>query len=152
MKRRYKLWCALALLIAFHLFVLFAGFFAPYSYFAQDRDLPYASPMGIHFFDARGEFHVRPFVYSLQDDAQAPGTYRIDEAHLYPVHFFVRGSSYKVAGLFRSRIHFFGVETPGRIFLMGTDGYGRDQLTRFLYGGQVSLAAGLIAAGLSVFL
>ncbi|HEV2305047.1 MAG TPA: ABC transporter permease [Candidatus Acidoferrales bacterium] len=152
MKRRYKLWCALALLAAFHLFVLFAGFFAPYSYSAQDRDLPYAPPIGIHFFDARGEFRVRPLVYALQDDAHAPGAYKVDKAHPYPLHFFVRGSDYKVAGLFHSSIHFFGVEAPGRIFLMGTDGYGRDQLTRFLYGGQVSLAAGLIAAGLSVIL
>ncbi|HLW82094.1 MAG TPA: hypothetical protein VKS20_08640 [Candidatus Acidoferrales bacterium] len=99
MKRRYKLWCALALLVAFHLFVLFAGFFAPYSYSTQDRDLPYAPPMGIHFFDARGGFHARPLVYALQDDARAPGSYKVDKAHSYPLHFFVSGSDYKVAGL-----------------------------------------------------
>jgi peptide/nickel transport system permease protein len=35
---------------------------------------------------------------------------------------------------------------------MGTDGYGRDQFSRFLYGGQISLLAGLLAAALSVSL
>jgi peptide/nickel transport system permease protein len=35
---------------------------------------------------------------------------------------------------------------------MGTDGYGRDQFSRFLYGGQISLLAGLLAAALSVTL
>jgi peptide/nickel transport system permease protein len=36
------------------------------------------------------------------------------------------------------------------MFLLGTDGFGRDQLSRLLYGGQVSLFAGLVAAALSV--
>ena len=33
---------------------------------------------------------------------------------------------------------------------MGSDAYGRDQFSRFLYGGQISMLAGLIAAILSV--
>jgi len=33
--------------------------------------------------------------------------------------------------------------TGDRIYLLGTDAYGRDQLSRILYGGQVSLLAGL---------
>jgi len=49
-------------------------------------------------------------------------------------------------------LHLFGVSAPGRIFILGSDAYGRDQFTRFLYGGQISLAAGLIAAALSVLL
>jgi len=156
MKRRYKLWLALALLAAFHVFVLFAGFAAPYSYSAEDRNLPYAPPTALHFVDAHGHFHFRPFVYAIRDNPQAPGSYTEDDTRAYPVHFFVRGSSYKIAGLWRLNVHLFGVHKPGRIFLMGTDGYGRDQLTRFLYGGQISLAAGLIAAvfsvGLGVFI
>src|SRR6185295_14071301 len=34
--------------------------------------------------------------------------------------------------------------------LIGSDEYGRDQLSRFLHGGQVSLFAGLLGAGLSL--
>lgn len=35
-------------------------------------------------------------------------------------------------------------------FLLGTDGYGRDVFSRVLYGAQVSLLTGLLAAGLSL--
>jgi len=34
--------------------------------------------------------------------------------------------------------------------LLGTDSYGRDQFSRLLYGGQISLAAGWIAAAFSI--
>lgn len=152
MSRRYKLWCALALLGASHALVLFAGFFAPYSYSTQNRDMPYAPPIRIHFIDAQGSLHARPFVYALKEDSALSGTYVTDHSREYPVHLFVHGSSYKVLGLFDSRIHLFGVEQPARLFLLGTDEYGRDQFTRFLYGGQVSLAAGPIAAAISLLL
>lgn len=152
MKRRYKMWFALALLGIAHILVFFAGFFAPYSYSMQNRDLPYAPPMRFHFFDTQGRFHLRPFVYAFKEDSAGLGTYEVDQSREYPLHFFVRGSSYKVLDVFGSQTHLLGVEAPARLFLLGTDEYGRDQLTRFLYGGQVSLAAGLIAAGLSLLL
>src|SRR5689334_5260700 len=39
---------------------------------------------------------------------------------------------------------------PNSRFLLGTDGYGRDVLSRVLYGGQISLATGVIATGLAL--
>lgn len=150
MKRKHKLWVTVALLAAFHAAILFAGFVAPYSFSAQDRNLPYAPPSRIHFVDSQGRFHARPFVYGLQDDAQNCGSYQTDFRHLYPLRVFVSGSPYTVAGVFSSRIHLFGTEVPGHLFLLGTDGYGRDQLSRLLYGGQISLAAGWIAAAFSI--
>jgi len=54
-----------------------------------------------------------------------------------PIQFFVHG-------------RLFGVEEPGVIFLLGSDGYGRDVFSRLLYGGQVSLVTGLLAAFLSL--
>ncbi len=152
MNRQHKLWVALVLLAGFHGLVLFAGFFAPYSFSTQDRELPFAPPTRIHFVDPHGKFHARPFVYGLKDNPTTFGSYDLDSTNAYPVRFFVQGSLYKVGGLFQSRVHLFGVGAPGRIFMLGSDAYGRDQLTRFLYGGQISLAAGLIAAALSVLL
>ena len=38
----------------------------------------------------------------------------------------------------------------GHYFLLGTDGYGRDVFSRVLYGAQISLLTGLLAAGLSL--
>jgi peptide/nickel transport system permease protein len=141
---RQKLACAAILLAAVYVVVLTAGFFAPYNFSAQNRNAPFESPTTIHFLDTEGNFHVRPFVYATD----GPSTL----ATTYPIHFFVRGTEYKLAGLIRSRVYLFGVDEPGEIHLMGTDGYGRDQFSRFLYGGQISLLAGLLATVFSLSL
>jgi peptide/nickel transport system permease protein len=41
---------------------------------------------------------------------------------------------------------------PGERFLLGTDQSGRDVLARLLFGGQISLLVGFLAAGLSIVL
>jgi len=151
-RRNAKLAIALTLLVIFHSAVLFAGFLAPYGFAQQDRDLPFAPPTGIHFVDASPRWHARPFVYGFADDPDNPGAYRADTAAVYPIHFFVQGAPYKIAGVLSARTHLFGVEDPGRIFLMGADSFGRDQFARFLFGGQLSLLAGVLAAVLSVAL
>jgi peptide/nickel transport system permease protein len=48
------------------------------------------------------------------------------------------------------RLHFFGAADGASLNLLGTDGYGRDLLSRILFGGQISLLAGLIGAGLAL--
>lgn len=151
MKKSLRLWLALALLVSVHAAVLFAGFFAPYSFSGQHREMPFAPPTRVHFFDRNGHFHFHPFVYGLTAGA-ALGNYTQGRSQIYPVRFFVPGAAYKIGGVIPSQLHLFGVQAPGKIFLFGTDEFGRDQLSRFLYGGQISLAAGLIAAGISVFL
>jgi peptide/nickel transport system permease protein len=152
MRRTAKLGLALALLAIFHTAVLFAGFFAPYGYAEQDRELPFAPPTALHFVDAAGKWHARPFVYGLTDDPDNPDGYLTDTSEIYPLRFLVQGGPYKVAGLLTTRRHLFGVAQPGRIFLMGTDSLGRDQFARFLFGGQLSLFAGVLAAALSLSL
>jgi peptide/nickel transport system permease protein len=151
-KHRYKLRAAFILLAAIHAAVVFAGFLAPYGFANQDRELPFAPPTRLHFFDAHGRFSARPFVYGLVADPAEPNTYSNDTTQEYPVHFFVAGATYRIAGMFPARVHLFGVDEPGRILLFGADAYGRDQFSRFLYGGQLSLLAGLLAAALSVTL
>lgn len=141
---RQKLACAAALLASVYAIVLTAGFFAPYNFAAQNRNAPFAPPTAIHFWDAQGNFHARPFIY-IANAADSP-------TEMYPVHFFLRGSEYKIAGVIRLHTHLFGVDEPAEIHLMGTDGYGRDQFSRFLYGGQISLLAGLLATVFSLSL
>lgn len=152
MKRRYKLWCTLTVLAGFHGAILFAGFFAPYSHSAQDRELPYAPPSKIHFIDAAGKFHARPFVYGWKDDPANYGAYIVDFQHVYPLEILVQGAPYKLFGFVQVRTHLIGTVGQGRVFLLGTDGYGRDQFSRLLYGGQISLAAGWIAAAFSILI
>jgi peptide/nickel transport system permease protein len=148
--RKQKLACTVAVLAAFSCVILFAGFFAPYDFAAQDRDAPFAPPTAIHFVDAGGKFHIRPFVCEPRDSSQSTPANQAVAQQSYALHWFVPGAPYKIAGLIPSRTHLFGVAKPARIFLMGSDAYGRDQLSRFLFGGQISLLAGLIAAILSV--
>ncbi len=135
-----------AALIAFHGAICLAGFFAPYDPAAQNRGLPYAPPARIHLFP-RG----RPFGYAVVCGKDAGGCAE-DTSRAYPVRFFVAGTAYRLLGVFPNHLHFFGVDEPARIFLFGADDLGRDRFSRFLYGGQISLLAGLLAAMLSLAL
>src|SRR2546428_5484398 len=58
---------------------------------------------------------------------------------------------YQLLGFLPCRRHLFGAE-DARIYLLGTDAYGRDQFSRLLFGGQVSLFAGLLGAGLTLLI
>ena len=147
-----KIIAALIFLLSLHLAILFAGFVAPQDPASQNRDFPFVPPTRLHFLDARGQMHLRPFVY--QWVARPDGLYEYDESRdrEYPVNFFVQGARYKIAGLVTSRTHLFGVAAPAQVFLAGTDNYGRDQFSRILFGGQISLAAGLLATAISLFL
>ena len=150
MTKTGRLMPVLAVLAGFHLLSVFAGFFAPYRFDTQDRDHPYAPPVRIHFVDGAGKFHLRPFVYPIRSREDAPLEYEEDRAAAYPLRFFTAGESYTLLWIFHPQTHFFGVEAPARIYLMGADGFGRDQLSRVLYGSQVSLFAGLLASTLAV--
>ncbi len=140
MRSKPRIRLLIVLLIGLHLVILLAGFFAPYDAKAQNRNLPYAPPTRLHFTGTSG-FHLRPFVYGVVSDSEG---FRDDSAQQYPVRFFVRGSSYSL-GLFKSDLHLFGVDSPARIMLLGSDAFGRDELSSLLFGGQISLAAGLVA-------
>jgi peptide/nickel transport system permease protein len=61
----------------------------------------------------------------------------------------VKGAPYRLVWLFPSRTHLFGVDAPDYVHLLGTDGFGRDLVSRVLYGGQVSLTVGLVGIVIS---
>src|SRR5579862_7289765 len=131
-----------------HLVVLGARFFAPHDPTEQNRDFPFAPPMRLHWVDAQGRFHLRSFAYALvyHPESSATVPYEEDRTMTLPLRFFaipasVHGDKSRTAS---RRIYV--VDAPQRLFLLGTDGYGRDQLSRLLFGGQVSLFAGLLAA------
>jgi peptide/nickel transport system permease protein len=140
----------LVFLALLHVALLFPGFFAPYDFAAQNRDLPFAPPTKLHFVDPAGGFHLWPFVHPFQDNADVGGVYAEDLTQSYPLRLFVDGDPYKVAGLWTVHIHLFGVQSPGRIFLFGTDDFGRDELSRMLFGGRISLFAGILGATIAI--
>jgi len=149
MKSPSRLVVCIAVLGALHLGVACAGFFAPYDPAAQDRAHPYAPPMRPHFVDAQGSFHLLPFFYAQELRAGSFDQYEENRARAIPVQFFVTGASYHVLGVLPLRMHLFG-SGDAPLYLLGSDEYGRDLLSRILVGGQVSLLAGLLGAGLTL--
>lgn len=151
MTRAQKIAVPLAALIAVHLLVVFAGFVAPYDAATQFREHPYTPPSRIHFRDEGGHFHIRPFVYAWKSNGNF-AEYVEDTDRIIAIRFFVRGDEYTTLHFFRFSVHLFGVDEPAHIFILGSDGYGRDQFSRLLFGGQISLFSGLLAAALALAL
>jgi peptide/nickel transport system permease protein len=142
---RTRAFIFVAVLTGLHLVLLLAGFFAPYSPETQDRDLPYAPPMRLHCKNSAG-WHLHPFVYAWTSSPESDtDAYREDRSREYPLRFLVRGPAYQLLGFYTTDVHLFGVEDPGKVLLLGTDGFGRDEFSRVLYGGQISVAAGITA-------
>src|SRR6266481_6193735 len=148
MSARSRLLVCAAVLGTLQLSVACGGFRAPYDPAAQDREHPYAPPMRPHFVDTQGQIHLRPFFYAQALRTGSFEEYAENRATAIPVKYFVSGAPYRVLGLLPLRVHLFGGGVP--IFLLGSDAYGRDLLSRVLFGGQVSLLAGLIGAGLTL--
>ena len=123
-----------------------AEFISPQSPGVRNSKYLTGPPMGIHFFDTEGRFHLRPFVYA-RGSKRDPVTLRklpvIDTSVRWPVKFFVRGDRYRFWGLWETDVHLFGVE-GGFIHLFGTDTLGRDLFSRTLYATRVSLSVAFV--------
>jgi peptide/nickel transport system permease protein len=152
MIRGKKLWVSAAALILLLFPVVGAGFFAPYEPTAQNRDVPLVPPTPIHFTDPHGRFHFRPFVCRWVGATDVSGTQGNHEdcSKASSVRFLVRTEAVYDGKTLKSSRHLFGTDGAEKVFLLGTDEYGRDQFSRFLYGGQTSLLAGLLATALSL--
>lgn len=137
---RRKMLVIAVLFACVHCSILFAGFFAPYAPGEQHRDFAYAPPTRLHFV-TQGRFHIRPFVYRSVIVEADGFQYREDSASEYPVHFL----THKDDGF-----HLLAVNDPANLFLLGTDAYGRDILSRMLFGGRISLLAAAVATLLSL--
>jgi peptide/nickel transport system permease protein len=70
---------------------------------------------------------------------------------MFPVRFFTRSSPGQ-NGRAPSGLHLFGVDGPATLHLAGTDASGRDVFSRLLFGGRISLIAGIVGAAVSVVL
>lgn len=115
----------------------------------------YSPPQSVHFFDADGGFHLRPFVFgwkASRDPVTHELRYEEDTARRFPIRFFVRGAEYRFWGLFTSRLHVFGVDKPGYLFPFGTDNLGRCLYSRTLHAARISLSIGLVGVALSFVL
>lgn len=131
------------LLALFYALAALAPFIAPYAQDELDRGRFYHPPQALHWQDATGRLHLRPFVCPTVP-GQAIFEYREDHSRELPLRFFVRGARYRLLGVLPCGRHLFGVDPPGRVNLLGTDPAGRDEFSRVLFGAQVSLTVGLV--------
>jgi len=155
--KRHKLGVLSGFVIIFlSILAIFADFFAPYQFDSEHDELGYAPPSKIHF-RKDGEF-TWPYVYGLKQERNEffKLVFSEDTSKEYPIKFFVAGDDYKLLGLFETNIHLFGTgepeDSPGQIFLFGTDIWGRDLFSRILSGGRVSLAIGPAVLIFSLFI
>jgi peptide/nickel transport system permease protein len=138
-----------AVLSFFYLLALFAPFVAPYPQEEMDRAKYFHPPQALHWFHADGSFSVRPFIREMRLIDVGSFEYQEDPSTELPVRFFVRGYEYRLFGLIPSSLHLYGVDPPGRFFLFGSDSFGRDVVSRLLYGAQISLTVGIVGIAIS---
>jgi peptide/nickel transport system permease protein len=147
--RKSKIAIVGALMIIMLIFMaIFADFLSPTDPITPNMQFAYTRPQGIYFMDADGTLHLRPFTFTQKqvlDPKTFLPTWEPDLTKPYPIRFFVQGFPYKLFGVIPSRLHLYGVEEGGTVFLLGTDKFGRDMLGRISMGGRISLSLSIAA-------
>ena len=138
---------AVIILLGLYLVIIFADFIAPYSSNYSDRTLSYQPPSKVFIINEKGKPSL-PYTYNFKrsfDKETLQMTYELNRSQKYPVKLFIKGEKYKLLGIIPCSRHLFGVEKGGNLFLLGTDINGRDNFSRLLFGGRISLTIGFLA-------
>ena len=80
---------------------LFCEFLSPHDPYERFTEYLYAQPQRLHFIDADGRLHLRPFVYGITrtvDMTSLRRLYSEDRTVRYPVRLFPRRHSYRFWG------------------------------------------------------
>ncbi len=163
------------LLLIFYLAVIFAEFVAPYSPFSSQPEGSLLPPTQIYWRDQSGQL-IGPHVYPTTQGPVSLETgereLRVDRSQPSPIRLFTTGEEYRWLQIrfplptrfsltdpkieevvffpgFKGNWHLFGTAGPGRLNLLGTDEQARDQFSRLVYGGRISLFIGVIGVAIS---
>jgi len=156
------------LLLIFYIAVTAADFVAPYDPYASQANGSLLPPTPIYWRNQEGQFigpHVYPTTQGPTDLETGDRKLFVDRSKPSPLRFFVKGPAYQLFQIrlpigqkfeevdifpgISSNLHLFGTVGEGKINLLGTDEQGRDQFTRLLHGGRISLSIGLVGVAIS---
>lgn len=125
---------AVIILVILYLGIILADFLAPYDKHFADRNLSYAPPSNIYIINEKGKLSA-PYTYNwikTFDSKSLTINFHQDRSQKYYLKFFKNGK-------------LLSLENGGKLFLLGTDINGRDNFSRILYGGRISLTIGFLA-------
>lgn len=163
------------ILLIFYLAVLAAEFVAPYDPYESQLDGALLPPTQIYWRNQEGQFigpHVYPTTQGPVDLQTGDRKLIVDRSQPSPLRLFVQGSEYRLFQIklplptqfsltnpkfedveilsgIPARLRLFGTTGPARFNLLGTDEQARDQFSRLVFGGRISLSIGLVGIAVS---
>ncbi|WP_421655392.1 ABC transporter permease [Leptothermofonsia sp. ETS-13] len=163
------------LLLVFYLAVIFAEFVAPYDPYASQPDGAMLPPTQIYWRNQSGQWigpHVYPTTQGPVDLQTGDRQLIVDRDQPSPIRLLVQGDEYRILQIklplptqfsltdprfeevelfpgIPGNLHLFGTTGPGQFNLLGTDEQARDQFSRLVYGGRISLSIGLVGIAIS---
>lgn len=162
-------------LLIFYLAVIAAEFVAPYDPYSSQIDGSLLPPTQVYWRTQEGQF-IGPHVYQTTqgpiDLETGDRQLNVDFENPSPLRLFVQGTEYRILRIrlplptrfslsqpnfeevevfngFRGNLHLFGTTGPARINILGTDEQARDQFSRLVHGGRISLSIGLVGIAIS---
>jgi peptide/nickel transport system permease protein len=119
-------------LVLFYVLAAASPFFAPYDPTLQYREMPDCPPMSLHLGPRTQWLRAMLYTYPMKIADPMERKYAEDRSRRIYVHLLSRG-------------HLFTTDpADGPYFAMGSDGLGRDLLSRIVYGSRVSMCVGLV--------
>lgn len=156
------------LLLIFYLAVFAADFVAPYDPYDSQANGSLLPPTQVYWRNQAGQFvgpHVYPTTQGQTELETGDRKLIVNRQNPAWLRLFVQGSPYQLFRLslplpptfedveifsgIPANLHLFGTTGEARFNLLGTDEQGRDQFTRLLFGGRISLSIGLLGIAIT---